>query len=373
MPTELIVLSHLRWDWVWQRPQQIISRISASGFDRVWFVEEPQGQTDMAGVGDYLVTKPQDGVTRAWLQIADRGHHVGFGGDVVPEYSRQLGKQLGPPDGDRVVWMYTPMALEIALALEPTTLVFDVMDDLAAFKGAAPELVARQRQALDMADVVIAGGRSLHRSVIAQGRDDALLVPSGVSAAHYGSAARRGSPPDARPTAGYAGVIDERVDLELLAQLADALPDWTIRMIGPIAKIDESALPTAPNIEHLGKQDYSALPGLLAELDVALMPFAINEATRAISPTKTLEYLAAGLPVVSTRIDDVVADFGDVVQLADDAAGFAAACLRAKDGANVDRSKVARLVATNDWDAIAQRLSRAVLERHSQEVGAALS
>jgi glycosyltransferase involved in cell wall biosynthesis len=373
MPSELIVLSHLRWDWVWQRPQQIVSRIAASGFDRVWFVEEPLNTADMEGADTLLVTKPQDGVTRAWLQIPDRDHHVYFTDGLVPDYSRQLGKLLGAPDGERVVWIYTPLALEIALALEPTTLVYDVMDDLAAFSGAAPELVELQKQALDLADVVIAGGRSLHRSVTALGRHDALLVPSGVSAAHYRSAERRAPGDAGRPTAGYVGVIDERLDLDLVAHLAAALPDWTIRMIGPVMKIDESTLPTAPNIEYLGKQDYSALPGLLAQFDAALMPFAINEATRAISPTKTLEYLAAGLPVVSTRVDDVVADFGDVVHLADDAAGFADACRSVLNGGDVDRDKVDRLVAENDWDTIAQRLSHAVVDRQGVTVSAAVS
>jgi glycosyltransferase involved in cell wall biosynthesis len=366
MPAELIVLSHLRWDWVWQRPQQIISRIAATHDVQVWFVEEPVGIDPSDTAGGMLTVSEVDGVRRAWLQIPDRGHHVGFSDDVIPQYSQQLQELLGEAQGERVVWLYTPLALDVAMALNPTTLVYDVMDDLAAFRGAAPELVLRQRQALREADIVIAGGRSLHQSVAAQGRTDALLVPSGVSAAHYASAVRDDAHMPARPVAGYVGVIDERLDLNLIAQLAVALPEWTIRMIGPLAKVDASDLPTAPNIEYLGKQEYSALPGLMAQLDVALMPFALNEATRSISPTKTLEYLAAGLPVVSTRIEDVVMDFGEVVDLADDAVGFAVACRRHADRTVVDQEKVARVIAANDWDGIAERLSATVFARHGR-------
>jgi glycosyltransferase involved in cell wall biosynthesis len=256
-----------------------------------------------------------------------------------------------------VVWLYTPLALEIALALQPTTLVYDVMDDLAAFKDAAPELVVRQRQALRQADVVFAGGRSLHRSVVKQGRNDARLFASGVSTEHYArakSSAVRGP----RPVAGYVGVLDERLDLELVAKFAAQLPDWEIRMVGPLAKISPEDLPQAPNITYPGQQDYADLPAVMAELDVAIMPFALNEATRSISPTKTLEYLACGLPVVSTRVPDVVADFPGIVHLRDNAEGFAEACTMLLGGkAPGNDRRVEQLLIRNDWDNIAARMA----------------
>src|SRR4051812_33307438 len=325
MPSELIVLSHLRWDWVWQRPQQIVSRLSADPRRRTWFVEEPMTPPGAPITENSLASVEVDGgITRVWLQIPEQGRHVGFSDDVLPDYVAQLPELVGPPQGERVVWIYTPLALEAALSLQPTTLVYDVMDDLAAFKDAAPELVVRQRQALRQADVVFAGGRSLHRAVAKQGRTDAELIPSGVSLDDYAVAAEERSPNPDRPVAGYVGVLDERLDLDLLADLAAAAPEWEIRMIGPVIKIDPATLPQAPNITYLGFQPYSALPGHMAELDVALMPFALNEATRSISPTKTLEYLASGLPIVSTRVADVVADFSNVVHFEDDGAGFAA-------------------------------------------------
>jgi glycosyltransferase involved in cell wall biosynthesis len=158
-------------------------------------------------------------------------------------------------------------------------------------------------------------------------------------------------------------VLDERIDLQLLAGLADALPDWVIRIVGPVAKIDPADLPSAPNIDYVGMTKYEALPGMMAGFDVALMPFALNEATRSISPTKTLEYLAAGLPVVSTRVQDVVTDYSDVVDLADDAEGFAAACRRVLDHDRDARDRqVQPLLARQEWDAIAAEM-HALVER----------
>ncbi|WP_210505769.1 glycosyltransferase [Naasia sp. SYSU D00057] len=364
MRTELIVLSHLRWDWVWQRPQQIVSRLSTNPFRRTWFVEEPMTPAGVEVPENRLASEEVDGITRVWLEIPEQGRHVGFFDEVLPDYIAQLPELVGPPQGERVVWIYTPLALEAALALQPTTLVYDVMDDLAAFKDAAPELVVRQRQALRRADVVFAGGRSLHRSVVKQGRTDAHLIPSGVSTSDYEDAALHRKPNTGRPAAGYVGVLDERLDLELIAELAAAAPEWDIRMIGPVIKIDPATLPQAPNIHYYGMQPYSALPGHMAELDVALMPFALNEATRSISPTKTLEYLAAGLPIVSTRVPDVVSDFGHVVDLQDDALGFAAACerLRGRAGAAVTR-KVRQLLDRHDWNGIAAGMEEQLFTR----------
>ncbi|MBT2566298.1 glycosyltransferase [Arthrobacter sp. ISL-85] len=367
MQNELIVLSHLRWDWVWQRPQHLVSRLGSHC--TTWYVEEP-----LTPAADYRGTNRLnharvDGVNRAWLEIPEQGHHVGFFDDVLPDYIEQLPQLVGEPAGERVVWLYTPLALELALALNPTTLVYDVMDDLAAFKDAPPELVVRQRQALRRADVVFAGGRSLHRSIVRQGRADALLFPSGVEPEHF----QRPSPPVRserhRPVAGYMGVLDERLDLELLAGLASALPEWDIRMYGPMAKIDPATLPQSPNIHYAGYTSYSDLPAALAGLDVALMPFAMNEATRSISPTKTLEYIAAGLPVISTRVPDVVADFPGVVHLRDDAAGFAALCrqLGRRDPARAPRAGTRELLAKYHWDTIAQQMAESVFKNATRQ------
>ncbi|MDF2050905.1 glycosyltransferase [Arthrobacter sp. Cr_A7] len=360
MQSELIVLSHLRWDWVWQRPQHLVSRLGSRC--STWYVEEPL--TPFPGFqGENRMNHSRvDGLNRAWLEIPDKGRHVGFVDDVLPDYIDQLPELVGPPAGERVVWLYTPLALELALALKPTTLVYDVMDDLAAFKDAPPELVVRQRQTLRRADVVFAGGRSLYRSMVRQGRPDTLLFPSGVEPEHYRCPTPSGRVPGQRPVAGYVGVLDERLDLGLIGGLARALPEWDIRMYGPVAKIDPASLPQAPNISYLGYTSYADLPAAMAGLDVALMPFALNEATRSISPTKTLEYLAAGLPVVSTRVPDVVADFPDTVHLRDDAIGFASLCrqLGQRDPSRGPNAATRELLKKYHWDAIAARMAGSV-------------
>jgi glycosyltransferase involved in cell wall biosynthesis len=365
---DLIVLSHLRWPWVWQRPQHLVSRLAARRAPagaRTYFVEEPV-------VGDVLeprlATQELDGVTRVWLEIpcpdGDHGHLM-FGDPGTDRYGELLAEMLAehgrPPAPD--VWLYTPMAFDVAQPLGFGRLIFDVMDDLAAFKNAPPGLVLGHRRALADADLVFTGGRSLHRGVLTQRRRNVHLFPSGVDQQHY-AASRELRTTHPRPVAGYVGVLDERVDLGLLTEVARLLPDWTIRMVGPVAKIDPASLPTAPNIEYPGFARYEDLPAVMASFDVGIMPFAINAATRSISPTKTLEYLAAGLPVVSTRIDDVVADYGDVVHLAVDAAGFAAACSKAIGPVSPARQRRTKaLLRSQEWDSIA-----AAMEEHIADV-----
>jgi beta-glucosidase/6-phospho-beta-glucosidase/beta-galactosidase/glycosyltransferase involved in cell wall biosynthesis len=361
MPTtpELVVLSHLRWVFVWQRPQHIISRLAAH--HRTWFVEEPLATP---GVTDVRLRTEQHGaVTRVWLEVPGPERHVGFEDPVAAAYPELLAAHVGAADVEprayRTTWLYTPMALELARAVGGDRLVYDVMDDLAAFKGAPRELRLRQAQVLNAADVVFTGGRSLHRSVVARRPAGTHLFPSGVEPEHFAAArrARMARQGRARPVAGYVGVIDERLELELLAGLAAALPDWDIDVVGPVVKIDAASLPAAPNLHYPGPRPYAELPDVMGGFDVGLMPFALNEATRSISPTKTLEYLAAGLAVVSTRVPDVVADYDGIVDLADDAAGFAAACRASRAG--LDEGRAARVEAVlhrQHWDTIAARM-----------------
>jgi glycosyltransferase involved in cell wall biosynthesis len=337
---------------VWQRPQHLISRLAAGR--RTWFVEEPlpiEGLT-----APRLRVDDHGAVRRVLLEVpGTEGTHVCFSDPRAASYQTLLTELIGT-SADRTAWLYTPMALPLAQACEPHLLVYDVMDDLAAFKGASPELVLRQRQALKHADVVFTGGRSLHRSVVARRPTRTHCFPSGVDPDHYAPAVAMRTPKPRR-VAGYVGVIDERLDLDLIASLAAALPDWDIRMVGPVVKIDPSALPQADNISYPGPACYTDLPNVMAGFDVALMPFAMNEATRSISPTKTLEYLAAGLPVVSTRVPDVVSDFGELVDLQDDGDGFAVACRRVERHCPLSRAaKAEPLLHRHHWDTIARRM-----------------
>jgi glycosyltransferase involved in cell wall biosynthesis len=359
---DLVVLSHLRWTWVWQRPQHLVSRFArqrAGSGARTWFVEEPIAADVRT---PRIACEERDGITRVWLEVVgpnDPTGSISFSDPRAADYPALLAKLLSDhgcrPAPD--LWLYTPMAYDLAACLDGGRLVYDVMDDLASFRHAPEGLRERQRHLLDRADLVFTGGRSLYRSTLAQRRQDVHLFPSGVESGHYAASRMLRTPRECK-VAGYVGVVDERVDLELIEKMAAELPDWTVRIVGPVAKIDESTLPRADNIEYVGIVPYGQLPEVMAGLDVALMPFALNEATRAISPTKTLEYLAAGLPVVSTRVPDVVADYADVVHLADDGAQFAAACREVVTHRLSERdSKVKPIQARQEWDYIASAMA----------------
>jgi hypothetical protein len=363
----LIVLSHLRWEWVWQRPQHLVSRFAAERAaegGQTWFVEEPR-LADVAA--PTLCTRKQDGVTRAWVALpqGDRpvNEHQGFDAVDPDVYAGLLLTALTAAGvRSQEVLLYTPMALDLAKILAPQRLVYDVMDDLSSFSKAAPGLVLRHRQALGEADVVFAGGRSLHREASLHRDGPVHLFPSGVETKHY-ARARSLRQPHERPVAGYVGVVDERLDLRLIEEVASGLPDWDLRIVGPVAKISPDDLPVAPNLTYAGFRPYAELPCVMAGFDVALMPFGLTAATRSISPTKTLEYLAAGLPVVSTRVPDVVTDFGEVVRLADDGPQFAAACREALTRPQTENAARLRSASRrHEWDTIARAMHQLMVE-----------
>ena len=334
---------HLRWHGVWQRPNHLLARIARDV--PVIVLEEPLA----AGRDDDAIER-SDGVTI----VTPR--RVAPAADALDDRSVSALRALV---GDRraLVWLYTPMMLALADAFPGAPLVFDKMDELAKFAHADPRIAPRERDLLQRAGVVFTGGRSLFRSV-ADRTDNARCYPSGVDGAHFARALSM--PPHADltpfrggPVFGYAGVIDERIDLELVDALAAANPGATVAMIGPVVKIDEALLPRRANIAYLGKRAYDELPALLAGVDVALMPFALNEHTENISPTKTLEYFAAGRPVVSTAVPDVVADHGDVVYVARDRAEFVAMVERARNGDGARAARAAERARAASWDAIA--------------------
>src|SRR5215216_4435121 len=362
----LVAFSHLRWGFVWQRPQHLLTRFAREM--PVVVVEEPEYHLQLDGA-DVRVRRDH-GVTVVTLLLPGITEKYGFGNHVNAEISR-LVEAFVRPGTDPILWYYTPMAL----GAEPSTVrprltVYDAMDDLASFRAAPPELRIREARLLSEVDLVFTGGPTLYR----QRRDmhpSAHCFPSGVEAAHFASTTtspHEGLAHQRRPILGYYGVIDERLDLDLLADIADLRPDWTIALIGPVAKIDESTIPVRGNIVRFGQQAYDDLPAFLACFDVALMPFARNEATRAISPTKTLEYLAGGKPVVSTPITDVIALYGDAVEIAATGEEFVTAAESVLNRtSNADRQwrgHAARLVAAHDWDCIAESML-AVMSRAS--------
>ncbi len=357
---ELVVFSHLPWTFVWQRPQHIISRLAQTR--PTWFVEECRVVEELDT--PRLCVARHGPVQRVWMEVPGPERLAGFDDPAAVDYPDAVAQLIGSRPR-RTIWAYTPMALPYIERLDRSQLVYDVMDDLASFAFASPQMRANQDRLLQIADLVFTGGRSIHAGVAGRAASPPHLFASGVEPDHYAPARERRRPRE-RPVAGYVGVIDERLDLDLVAGLAERLREWDVEMVGPIFKIDPASVPQAPNVRFPGIQPYERLPEVMAGFDVALMPFALNDATRSISPTKTLEYLAAGLPVVSTRVPDVVADYRGVVALEDDAEGFADACQEVLRDRAADReAKVRPLLQLHHWDTIAARMQDLMDEQTS--------
>ena len=383
-PPIILCLSHLNWDYVWQRPQHILSRLARRY--PVLYVSEPELNDSLTGQPYLKLVANQDNVS-AWQPIfpntqavMDQWRELYVG--LVQELLRR--QEWRSPNGASeqsrrrlILWFYTPLPFYCLGRIPADLVVYDVMDELANFKNAAGDLRQREAKVLAAADVVFTGGRSLY-----QARRDrhpnVHLFPSGVEPEHFARALDPGSDIAAdiahlpRPILGYTGVIDERIDLELLRSLAVEHPEWSIVMVGPVAKIEATELPRLPNILYCGHQPYERLPNFLKGFDVCLMPFAINEATRSISPTKTLEYMAAHKPIVSTPVADVVANWDDVVAIAGNPAEFAAAIAAALDESESQRAqrraREQAHLAPNTWDHIAAEMQTIIETSLAQPV-----
>ncbi len=347
---DLVCLSHLRWDFVYQRPQHLMCRFAKNR--RVFFVEE----SIFTDEPTHLKISPREYnltvvVPHIWHSDRDTKNVEEIERELLDEFfsKRQI--------KDFVLWFYTPMAMSFAAHLKPQAVVYDCMDELSGFKFAPSALLENEAKLFQKADLVFTGGQSLyeakkdkHKSVHA--------FPSSIDAAHFKQARNiTDEPIDQKqiphPRFGYCGVIDERLDTKLLAKIAILRPDWQFIMIGPVVKISDKDLPRRANIHYLGGKNYQELPAYMAGWDVALMPFALNDSTRFISPTKTPEYLAAGKPVVSTAIRDVVRPYGEMnlVFIASTAEEFVAACEKAlRENQTEKLPQVDTFLTQNSWD-----------------------
>ncbi len=364
MPT-IVVFSHLRWDFVFQRPQHLLTRLAQHY--PVLFVEEPV-HDDGTPYMQQSSPAPNVTVCQAHTPVSSGGFHD----DQLPVLQPLLA-DLVPPGERPIVWFYTPMALPLLQGLDPSLVVYDCMDELASFKNPPKQLLQRETALLNLADLVFAGGPSLYEAKRTR-HPDVHCFPSSVDVAHFGQATDRARSHPAQaaiahPRLGFYGVIDERFDTGLVAALADAHPEWQVVLAGPVVKIAEHELPRRANIHYMGQQPYQALPAFLAGWDVCLLPFALNEATRFISPTKVLEYMAAELPIVSTPIADVATPYGDVVAIAEGPRQFIAACEAALGMEPAQREALAEamrdVVARTSWDATAEEM-RALLDSAPQ-------
>lgn len=371
---DLLVFSHLRWDFVYQRPQHLLTRSARDR--RVFFVEEP--------VFD-------NGSMR--LEVSERDTNLKI---VVPHLPEGLRSEVAKTAvlhdmvqrllvenniHQYLAWYYTPMALDFTRHLRPLAVVYDCMDELCAFKGAPETLTQRERELFKLADLVFTGGQSLYEAKRDQ-HHSVFAFPSSIDRHHFMQArTTAGDPADQQhiphPRLGFFGVVDERFDVALLEEVSRQRPDWHFVIVGPVVKIDPEILPRRDNIHYLGGKNYQELPAYIAGWDVALLLFAQNESTRFISPTKTPEYLAAGKPVVSTPIHDVVHPYGEMglVRIANDAQEFIAAT---EDllGAEATRRQwlktVDEFLATMSWDETWARMSRLIDDVLTKKTRAAL-
>lgn len=366
--TSYIVHSHLRWDFVWQRPQQLLSRLAKHG--PVLFVEEPI-HDDQLATPRLELSRPHEGVYRAVprLPVALRDHYDESIAVVRDLLIRQLADDgaLGGLFHKPVHWFYTPMPAPAMIgAFDERAVVYDCMDELSKFRFAPTELIDRERYLLAEADVVFTGGHRLMQSK-SRYHENVHFFGCGVDVAHFGRARsdELELPADMAsitgPVVGYYGVIDERLDYDLIRTLAAELPGMQVVMVGPVVKVDPRELPQAPNLHWLGQRDYAQLPAYLKRFDVCLMPFALNEATEYINPTKTLEYMAGAKPIVSTPVADVVHHFTPVVAVAHSPEAFVAAVRRAAlapDDVMIERGL--ELAAHSSWSSIVAQMERII-------------
>lgn len=342
---ELLCFSHLRWNSVYQRPHHLMGRFA--GLTRVFYVEEPIFDS----VVPRLEVTDHDGVRvlTPHLRLASSAEAETDEGSLLDRFWHTEGVSCP------VLWYYTPMALPLT-HLRPAAAVYDCMDELSAFAFAPPELKDRERSLLRLVDIVFTGGQSLYNAK-RRLHPHVYLFPSSVDTPHFARARTLEEPHDqagiAPPRVGYSGVIDERMDLDLLAHLADTRPDTHFILVGPVVKIEPRTLPRRANLHYLGQRAYADLPAYFGGWQAAMLPFARNEATQYISPTKIPEYLAADLPVVSSAIPDVVTTFGarGIVWIADSLTQFASCLdLALREDPEPRRSKVAAFLKGTSWD-----------------------
>jgi glycosyltransferase involved in cell wall biosynthesis len=354
--THLVCFSHLRWNFVYQRPQHLLSRF-ARHF-KVYFIEEPMFDAS----ADYLdISTPAENL---WVVVPHLRESLREDAAITHQKELLSGLFIDRNITDYFFWYYTPMMLNVSDHFNPFMTVYDCMDELSAFKFAPQCLKDKENELFTKADMVFTGGYSLYEAKKHR-HHDVHPFPSSIDTEHYFKARMYTiDPADQQniphPRIGYFGVIDERIDLSLIEGIARRKPEWHFVMIGPIAKINPDTLPKLPNIHYLGMKHYSELPSYISGWDIAMMPFAHNESTRYISPTKTPEYLAAGRPVISTPIIDVLRQYGrnGLVNIAGTPEEFVR--VASLELENTDRDEwlqhVNEFLSQNSWDKTWQRM-----------------
>lgn len=347
---DLVCFSHLRWGFVFQRPNHLLTRFSKH--QRVFFIEEPifTSKEEKLSIENYndnlFIVTPYipEGFSETEIHTKLRGLIDGLMND------KNINRFFS--------WYYTPMALPFTDHLTPEMVIYDCMDELSAFKFAPPQLTILEKELFKKADIVFTGGNSIFEFKKDQ-HPNIYSFPSSIDKEHFGLARNLKSEAADQshiphPRFGFFGVVDERFDVELIDTVARAKPEWHFVILGPVVKIDPALLPRYENVHYLGGKRYEELPSYISGWDIALVPFAMNESTRFISPTKTPEYLAAGKPVISTPIRDVVRPYGEnnLVHIVNNAEEFIEAAEKelSKKRKSAWMKKVDDFLAFNSWD-----------------------
>jgi len=351
---DMVVFCHLRWQFVYQRPQHLISRMSKHY--KVLLVEEPIGfSVEQEFTAVLSEVNPQLHI------LQPRVHRIEDIGRVLPHYVSNETIPLG--------WFYSASFSSILNDLEFETIIYDCMDELSLFKGAPQSLIDQEQYLLKFADIVFTGGKSLFESK-KNLHQNVFCFPSSVDEKHFAKALNGLAIPEdiariPHPIVGYFGVIDERIDLDLLWESAKKLPEISFVMIGPLAKIEADDLPRLSNIHYLGIKSYNVLPAYLKAFDVAMMPFALNDATKYISPTKTLEYMSAGKPIISTRIKDVERDYRHCVRIVDTVNDFCGAVQELTSNGYDGFDSYKQILSHTSWDSTAMKMHTIIKETAS--------
>ena len=344
----LVVFSHLRWGFVYQRPQHLISRMAKEY--KVLFIEEPipfkeneENDYNLEVINDHLhILKPK---------VKD-----------IPSIKHIL-KKLFPGGNIEIGWFYSAAFSPLIQEINIDKIIYDCMDELSLFKGAASEIIDQEKFLLEKADIVFTGGKSLYESK-SRNNDNVYCFPSSVDRSHFEKAQTDIEIPEdirniKKPIVGYFGVIDERINLDLLHKTALLQPDVSFVMIGPLAKIHDTDLPREKNLHYLGMKAYESLPAYLKAFDIAMMPFALNDATKFISPTKTLEYMAAGKPIISTAIKDVERDYSNCIPIISSAEEFSGEINKILNNKNkYDSAEYEEILSKTSWDNTAKKMQQ---------------
>lgn len=349
---DMVVFSHLRWDFVYQRPQHIITRMARKR--KVLFVEEPIIPDSASKHARMTMVRDNIAVFQPYVSSVE---------DIADILSQHIDFHKPP-----MAWFYSATFLPVLDKLKFGKVIYDCMDELSLFKGADPSLAEQEEYLMNAADIVFTGGKSLFESKSSMHKN-IHCFPSSVERAHFEKALNGIAVPEdiqaiTGPIAGYCGVIDERIDLSLIDSVAAANPGISFVLVGPLAKICDDDLPKRKNLHYLGMRSYYTLPNYLKGMDIAIMPFARNESTRFISPVKTLEYMAAGKPIISTRIHDIERDYAHCVHIVDDADAFSVALQGLAKRENVQgmRNHYNSILDSTSWESTVRHMEAIIAE-----------